>query len=63
MKSSEWGMTKHAAAVLGISLISMGEDIGAEMAFRMFGHLVSIGFKVIFNIAGTDAFSSSVSLW
>ncbi|XP_076803657.1 26S proteasome non-ATPase regulatory subunit 2-like [Clavelina lepadiformis] len=43
MKSSEWGMTKHAAAVLGISLISMGEDIGAEMAFRMFGHLYRYG--------------------
>ena len=28
-------------AVLGIALIAMGEDIGAEMALRMFGHLVS----------------------
>lgn len=27
-------------AVLGIALIAMGEDIGAEMAFRAFGHLV-----------------------
>ena len=34
-------MTKHAAAVLGIGLIAMGEEIGAEMAFRTFGHLVS----------------------
>ena len=38
--SSDWGMTKHAAAVLGIGLISMGEEIGSEMAFRTFGHLV-----------------------
>ena len=28
-------------AVLGIALIAMGEDIGAEMSFRSFGHLVS----------------------
>ena len=34
-------MTKHAAAVLGIGLIAMGEEIGSEMAFRTFGHLVS----------------------
>lgn len=29
-------------AVLGIALIAMGEEIGAEMALRTFGHLVSI---------------------
>ena len=28
-------------AVLGIALIAMGEDIGSDMAFRSFGHLVS----------------------
>jgi hypothetical protein len=28
-------------AVLGIALIAMGEEIGAEMALRTFGHLVS----------------------
>lgn len=31
---------RQAVAVLGIALISMGEDIGSEMAFRTFGHLV-----------------------
>jgi 26S proteasome regulatory subunit N1 len=31
----------QAVAVLGIALIAMGEDIGAEMAFRTFGNLVS----------------------
>lgn len=32
-------------AVLGIALIAMGEEIGAEMALRTFGHLVSIAWK------------------
>nr|NVI77480.1 regulatory particle non-ATPase 1 [Cucujiformia]NVI77513.1 regulatory particle non-ATPase 1 [Cucujiformia] len=32
--------SKQAIAVLGIALISMGEDIGAEMAYRTFGHLL-----------------------
>ncbi|XP_046404712.1 26S proteasome non-ATPase regulatory subunit 2 [Ischnura elegans] len=32
--------SRQAIAVLGIALISMGEDIGAEMAFRTFGHLL-----------------------
>jgi len=30
-----------AVAVLGIALIAMGEDIGTDMSFRTFGHLVS----------------------
>ncbi|XP_074660514.1 26S proteasome non-ATPase regulatory subunit 2-like [Tubulanus polymorphus] len=34
-------------AVLGIGLIGMGEDIGAEMAFRSFGHLLRYGEPVI----------------
>ena len=29
-----------AVAVLGIALIAMGEDIGADMTYRSFGHLV-----------------------
>lgn len=34
----------HAGiAVLGIALISMGEEVGAEMSYRTFGHLV--GFQ------------------
>ena len=28
--------------MLGIALIAMGEDIGTDMSFRTFGHLVSI---------------------
>lgn len=31
---------RQAVAVLGIALISMGEDIGGEMAYRTFGHLL-----------------------
>ena len=31
----------QAICVLGIALIAMGEDIGAEMALRTFNHLVS----------------------
>ena len=29
-------------AVLGVAIIAMGEEVGLEMAFRMFGHLVWI---------------------
>jgi len=36
-----------AVAVLGIALIAMGEDIGTDMSFRTFGHLVS---RTIFRI-------------
>lgn len=32
--------SKQAIAVLGIALIGMGEEIGAEMAYRTFGHLL-----------------------
>jgi len=31
--------------VLGIALIAMGEEIGAEMALRTFGHLVSTAWR------------------
>ena len=31
----------QAFAVLGIALIAMGEDIGSQMALRMFNHLVT----------------------
>ncbi|GAB1598561.1 26S proteasome non-ATPase regulatory subunit 2-like [Argonauta hians] len=34
-------------AVIGIALISMGEEIGAEMSFRAFGHLLRYGEPVI----------------
>lgn len=32
--------SRQAVAVLGIALIAMGEEIGSEMAFRSFGHLL-----------------------
>ena len=37
----------QAVAVLGISLIGMNEEIGAEMALRSFGHLLHYGEPVI----------------
>jgi 26S proteasome regulatory subunit N1 len=45
--SSDWGMTRHSAAVLSLGLISIGEDIGSEMAFRMFGHLYRYGDQAV----------------
>ena len=37
----------QAVAVIGIALISMNEEIGAEMALRQFGHLLHYGDPVI----------------
>ncbi|CAK9782743.1 endopeptidase [Cutaneotrichosporon oleaginosum] len=37
----------HAMAVIGIALIAMGEDVGAEMALRQFQHLMTYGDPVI----------------
>jgi 26S proteasome regulatory subunit N1 len=37
----------QAVAVLGIALIAMNEDIGAEMVLRSFGHLLHYGEPVI----------------
>ncbi|WAR01109.1 PSMD2-like protein [Mya arenaria] len=34
---------QQGVAVLGLALISMGEDIGAEMCFRSFSHLLRYG--------------------
>jgi len=46
--SSNLASNMHqAVAVIGISLISMNEDIGAEMALRTFGHLLHYGDPVI----------------
>ncbi|VDN57153.1 unnamed protein product [Dracunculus medinensis] len=39
--------SQQAVAVLGISLIAMGEEIGAQMSLRMFGHLMRYGEPVI----------------
>ncbi|KAI8611309.1 armadillo-type protein [Chytriomyces sp. MP71] len=37
----------QAFAVIGIALIAMGEDVGAEMAIRSFNHLMHYGEPVI----------------
>ncbi|KAJ3122184.1 proteasome regulatory particle base subunit [Nowakowskiella sp. JEL0407] len=39
--------TFQAFAVLGIAMISMGEDIGSEMSLRSFNHLMHYGEPVI----------------
>merc|ERR1739838_958145 len=46
-KTKDWGMTKHAAAVLGIGMIAVGEDIGSEMAVRHFGNLYRYGDQAV----------------
>ncbi|XP_078333665.1 26S proteasome non-ATPase regulatory subunit 2-like [Crassostrea virginica] len=38
---------QQGIAVLGIALISMGEEVGAEMSFRTFGHLLRYGEAAI----------------
>lgn len=38
---------QQAVATIGIALIAMAEDIGAEMAFRSFGHLLRYGDTAI----------------
>ncbi|RWS15345.1 26S proteasome non-ATPase regulatory subunit 2-like protein, partial [Dinothrombium tinctorium] len=38
---------QQAVATIGIALIAMAEDIGSEMAFRSFGHLLRYGDLVI----------------
>lgn len=40
-------LSQQAVAVLGIGLIAMGEEIGCQMAQRMFGHLMRYGEPVI----------------
>lgn len=37
--------TFQAFAVLGVAMIAMGEDIGAEMSIRQFNHIVSTLFS------------------
>lgn len=47
-KDSALASNAHQAiAVIGISLIAMNEEIGAEMALRAFGHLLHYGEPVI----------------
>ena len=49
--------TQQAVAVLGLALVAMGEDIGSEMLFRHFGHLlryvmyISTHLIIIFKMA------------
>lgn len=38
---------EQAVAVLGIAMIAMGEELGAEMSVRAFGHLLQYGDPVI----------------
>lgn len=40
-KKEPESMKYQAVATIGIALIAMGEDVGAEMALRQFQHLVS----------------------
>ena len=40
--------TFQGFAVIGIALIAMGEDVGAEMALRQFNHLVRIQIHRIY---------------
>jgi 26S proteasome regulatory subunit N1 len=49
-EEKETGLSSNlhqAVAVIGISLIGMNEEIGAEMALRTFGHLLHYGEPVI----------------
>lgn len=39
--------SQQAVAVLGIALVAMGEDIGADMTYRAYGHLLRYGEPVI----------------
>jgi 26S proteasome regulatory subunit N1 len=50
--------TFQAFAVLGIALVAMGEEIGAEMSLRQFNHLVCTGLfhdSPVNNVLTTDA--------
>ncbi|KAI3381221.1 hypothetical protein SNEBB_002698 [Seison nebaliae] len=37
----------EAMAAIGVSMIAIGEDIGNEMSFRMFGHLLHFGDQTL----------------
>lgn len=45
--SSEFKHAEQSIAIIGISLIAIAEDIGSEMAFRTFGHLLRYGDNYI----------------
>lgn len=42
--------TFQGFAVIGVALIAMGEDIGAEMSLRQFNHLVGNVMLVILSV-------------
>ena len=46
-------------AVLGISIIAMGEEIGSEMSMRQFNHLVSLNNL----LCDTDSQTMADALW
>jgi 26S proteasome regulatory subunit N1 len=46
--------TFQAFAVLAISLIAMGEEIGAEMALRQFNHLVRPLTRLVGDISSDE---------
>lgn len=45
--SSDFKHAEQTIAIIGIALISIAEDIGSEMAFRAFGHLLRYGDNYI----------------
>jgi 26S proteasome regulatory subunit N1 len=45
-------MTYQAFAVIGIALVAMGEDVGADMSLRQFNHLVRLLKATILTLAG-----------
>lgn len=52
--STGQGFDYHAhqgLAVLGVAVIAMGEEVGLDMAFRMFGHLVRLVVNAVNVIA------------
>jgi 26S proteasome regulatory subunit N1 len=49
-------MTYQAFAVIGIALVAMGEDVGADMSLRQFNHLVRIAtVSISFLVRGANS--------
>lgn len=48
---------QQSVAALGIGLIAMGEDIGAQMAMRSFAHLFRYGVKWYFSYHGNIVYA------
>lgn len=46
-ESRKIATAEQAVAVLGLAMVSMGEELGAEMSIRAFGHLLQYGDPVI----------------